>query len=139
MDLPHRLSNDFNAIEMFKAFIRGNPQAYPFWDTQLTKLWESFLHDMERINDWILGSLTIETNKLITFNEMINNTHQNEPSYNIYISSEYDNFLILNKKFLNHEQLDLVYKEIPKLVQEFIYSHTELINYIREKYRDIKW
>jgi len=138
-DLPYKISTNFDATDMFEEFCMRNPQSYPFWDKKLTKLWESFLYQMRKIEDWMLGSLTIKTNKFITMSEMMDNIHQNELCYNIYDSSGYDNYLILNNKKLNHEQLDLIHNEIPILVQEFIYAHTELIDYIRFEYRDIQW
>ncbi|TVO31025.1 hypothetical protein [Vibrio algivorus] len=57
MELPSRISIKFEALEMFEGFQQGNPESYPFWDHELTKLWEDFLVKMEAINDWVSGSI----------------------------------------------------------------------------------
>jgi hypothetical protein len=138
MNLPYKISVNFNARDMFEAFCIDNPDKYPFWDNDLTELWNKFLESMDRINDWLSGTLTIKNNRLMTLEEMLNN-HQNiEPGYNIFVSND-DGYIVLNKKFLNYDQINLVVKSLERLVQEFIYAHTELINYIRYNYREIQW
>ncbi|WP_144389195.1 hypothetical protein [Vibrio algivorus] len=74
---------------------------------------------------------------------MINNpeSQPNEefiPCYNIYIYNN-NGSMILNKEYLSSEQIDFIHKEVNVLAQEFIYSHTDLINYIRFNYKDIVW
>lgn len=139
IDLPNKISINFNAKEIFEQFYIDNPDKYPFWDAQLTELWESFLYKIDNINNLILGSITTKTNKFITKNELMNNIQNNELCYNIYVSDYSGSFMILNKEYLNNEQIHVVHKEITNLVQEFIYAHTELINYIRYNYKDIRW
>lgn len=95
---------------------------------------DEFLEKMHKIEDWIEGSISIKDNKLITFSQMLNNT--SNPSYNVYVMNEYNNkIMTLNKNYLNSNQIDLVYKTIPILKQEFIYAHTELIEYIRYNFK----
>lgn len=139
IDLPNKISIHFNAREIFEQFCIGNPDKYPFWDAQLTELWESFLYKIDNIDNLVLGSVTTKTNKFITNNGLMNNIHNNELCYNIYVSDYKGSFMILNKEYLNNEQINLFYKEMANSVQEFIYAHTELINYIRYNYKDIRW
>lgn len=139
MDLPEKISVHFSVDDIFNQFIMDNPDRFPFYDKKLTTLWMNFLEKIHKIEDWIEGSISIKYNKLITFSQMINNTYSN-PSYNVYVNSEYDNeIMILNKEYLNSNQIDLVYKTIPILKQEFIYAHTELIEYIRYNFKEIIW
>lgn len=138
MELPNRVSINFNARDMFEEFCKANPDRYPFGDKELTILWEEFIQRIDNIDKWLLGTLTIKENKLITFQEMLNYDNNNQPGYNIYVHT-YDDFIAINKSNLSYEQINLVIQNMQVLVQDFIYSHTKLIDYIRFNFREIKW
>ncbi len=97
------------------------------------------MHKTDNIDNLVLGSVTTKTNKFITNNGLMNNIHNNELCYNVYVSDYSGSFMILNKEYLNNTQINLVHKKTTNVVQEFIYAHTELISYIRYNYKDIRW
>lgn len=136
LELPNRISTNFNASYMFDAFCIDNPHRFPFNNIELTSRWKNFLEKNECIDKWIGGSMRIGTTELITENQMFNGYCK--PCYNIYVPSD-DGYLVLNKKNLTSMQIDFVCKHIQKFVQEFLYAHTELINYIRTNYKEIEW
>ena len=136
LELPNRISLEFTKVEMFDAFVVDNPHLFPFYDNELTNKWNMFLKKLNKIDDWVAGTLT-KTNRLITLDEMLNST-STEGGYNIYVHDD-NGYLVLNKQFLSYEQIELVNKNVSRLVQEFIYAHTDLIDYIRYNYKDIEW
>ncbi|OCL98220.1 hypothetical protein AAX29_01739 [Aliarcobacter thereius] len=136
LELPNRISLDFTKVEMFDAFVVDNPHLFPFYDNELTNKWNIFLEKLNKIDDWVAGTLT-KTNRLITLDEMLNST-STEGGYNIYVHDD-NGYLVLNKRFLSYEQIEIVNKNVSRLVQEFIYAHTDLIDYIRYNYRNIEW
>ena len=138
MELPNKISIKFDARDMFEAFCIDNPDKYPFWDNELTRLFNTFLMNMDSLTDWVTGTITIKDNKLITLSEMINNSSDNHMGYSVYIYNDYEH-MVINKKSLHHEQTNKVYSEIPNLIQNFIYAHTELIEYIRYNFREVEW
>ncbi|PSU19935.1 hypothetical protein CTM97_18530 [Photobacterium phosphoreum] len=133
MDLPHKLSLDFDIPDVSFNFRKGNPQAYPFWDKKLTRLWETFLLDAEVIENFTLSNICGD--KFYAFGEF----RTDYTCYNTYVGDDQGNFVVINKRFLSHEQIDLVEQTMTPLVQNFIYSHRELVNYIRFQFKDIKW
>ena len=138
-ELPDRVSKSFHASDIFRNFRIDNPHKYPFWDKKLNILWDNFMNKLELINNWIDGTITTKDNILITFDDMINNLNSNRTGYNVYTPNDYTNHMDLNKNYLTLEQIAIVRKEVSILQQEFIYAHTELINYIRQNYKEIEW
>ena len=136
MDLPNRISIRFEAKEMFDDFLRGNPHLYPFQDRQLDRKWSAVISNMEKLDCWILGS--INGLNLFTISDMYNLAPIPQPCYNIYISDE-RGYMALNKRYLSPEQIDYVSTEVHKIVQDFIYSHTDLVQYIRDQFNEIEW
>lgn len=141
LELPSKVHINIDPHYMFNLFVEGNPHAYPFWDNQLCRLWDDFLKKFINLDNWILGSLRGMT--LITMHEMMNSelkVSKNNPCYNIYVPSDNcDGYLILNHRFLSCEQIDYVELNVTRLVQECIYAHTDLINYVRYNFRDVEW
>ncbi|HIF9405277.1 TPA: HNH endonuclease signature motif containing protein [Photobacterium damselae] len=133
MDLPHKLSINFEISDHFYNFRKGNPQAYPFWDKELTRLWEVFLSDAEVIENFILSNIC--GNKLYSFAQF----DVNSTCYNTYVGDDNGIFVVMNKRFLSDEQIGVVEQAVRPLVQRFIYSHAELLKYIRFQFKDIKW
>lgn len=133
MDLPHKLSFDFNISEAFFYFRKENPQAYPFWDKELSRLWKQFLSDAEDIENFILSNICGD--KFYAFGEF----RSGYICYNTYVSDGNGKFVVMNKKFLTFEQIGLVEQTVSPLLQSFIYSHTALVDYIRYQFKDIKW
>ena len=133
MELPCKLSVDFDICDVFYEFRKGNPQSYPFWDNELTQLWESFLSDANKIRDIVHGNIC--GNKFYLFGDF----GSEFPTYNTYVGGESQPYLVMNKKYLSYEQIDLVLHTMNPLVQNFVYSHTDLVNYIRYNFKDIKW
>ncbi len=136
MELPSRISNRFEAKDMFDNFIRGNPHLYPFKDRQLDRKWCSVISNMEILDCWILGS--INGLNLITISDMYNSDPIPQPCYNIYVNDE-RGYMALNKRYLSPEQIDYVSTEVHRIVQDFIYSHTDLVHYIRNNFNEIEW
>lgn len=138
-ELPNKINISFHASDIYKAFCIDNPHRHPFWDNKLDILWGNFLHKLDLINDWMSGTITNRDNKLITENEMMN-PYIAGPGFNVYVPSDSNfNYMQLNKKNLSREQIEIVTKEVSILQQQFIYAHTDLINYIRSNFKDIKW
>ncbi|WP_428241164.1 hypothetical protein [Gynuella sp.] len=133
MDLPHKLSLDFDISDVFSNFRKGNPQAYPFWDKELTRLWKTFLSDAEAIENFT--SSNICGDKF----DLLDEFETDHTCYNTYVGDDNGNFVVMNKRFLSYEQIDLVEQTVSPLLQSFIYSHTELVEYIRFQFKDIKW
>ena len=139
-ELPNKINTSFHASDIYKDFCIDNPHRHPFWDNKLDILWRNFLNKLDLINNWMSGTITNGDNKLITENEMINNLNSIRPGYIVYQLCDYDyNYLVLNKKFLTREQIQIVTKEVSILQQQFIYAHTALINYIRLNFKEIVW
>lgn len=139
-ELPFKVKTSFCASDEFFNFCLDNPHKYPFCNNELTILWEEFMEKLNLINDWMSGTITTKDNVLITQEEMINNLSSNRPGYNVYQLCDYNsNYLVLDKRNLTREQIEIVTKKVSVLKQEFIYVHTELINYIRLNYKDIVW
>lgn len=136
LELPNRISNNFNASDMFDAFYTDNPHRFPFNNIELTRHWLTFLEKIDCIEKWMGGSMRIGTTELITEAQMFNGYCK--PGYNVYVPNDYG-YLVLNKKNLTSLQIDFVCKNMQNFVQEFLYAHTELINYIRTNYKEIKW
>lgn len=132
LDLPHKISMAFDARDMFEAFVRGNPQSYPFWDYALTQYWNDFIHKMDELDVWLSGNL--RGTSLVSDDNMFSG----EPFTNIYVSNE-RGCIVLNKAALSWEQINLVNANVSKLVQEFLCAHTALVDYIRYNFKDIKW
>lgn len=139
-ELPYKVSINFGVRDEFTAFYIDYPQRYPFYDKELTVLWNRFVVILDRINDWMSGTITNADNKLITINEMLNNLETSGPGYNVYITSDTNyEYLVLNKQNLNNKQIEIATRSISVLQQEFINVHTELINYIRQNYKKVEW
>lgn len=139
-ELPYKVSVNFGVRNVFEAFCIDYPQRYPFYDDKLTLLWKRFVESLDYINDWMDGTITNKDNKLITLNEMLNNLVSFNPGYNVFVNCDSNNeYLVLNKVYLNHKQIEIITKEITILKQEFIYAHTDLVNYIRHNYKEIIW
>lgn len=139
-ELPNKVSVNFGVRDIFDAFQIDYPQRYPFYNNKLTLLWERFVEKLDSINDWMSGTITNADNKLITLNEMLNNLESSSQGYNVYVNSDFNHeYLILNKRYLNVEQIEIATKNITILQQEFIYAHTDLVTYIRYNYNDIVW
>lgn len=139
-ELPYKVSINFGVRDEFTAFYIDYPQRYPFYDKELTVLWNRFVVILDRINDWMSGTITNADNKLITINEMLNNLETSGPGYNVYITSDTNyEYLVLNKQNLNNKQIEIATRSISVLQQEFINVHTELINYIRQNYKEVEW
>ncbi|OOF12507.1 hypothetical protein BZG82_00865 [Salinivibrio sp. PR5] len=132
LDLPNKTSIDFDARDMFEAFLKGNPQSYPFCDSTLTQYWENFIYKMDELDVWLSGHL--RGTSLVSKDNMFSG----EPFTNIYVSKE-RGCIVLNKAALSWEQIDLVNENVSKLVQEFLYAHTALVDYIRYNFKNIKW
>ncbi|CAM4280626.1 HNH endonuclease signature motif containing protein [Vibrio neonatus] len=133
MDLPYKLSSDFDISDVFFNFRKGNPQAYPFWNKELTRLWETFLSNAVEIENFTLSNICGD--KFYPFGKF----GTDYTCYNTYVSDYNGNFVVMNKRFLSYEQIGLVEQTVSPLVQSFIYSHTALVDYIRFQFKDIKW
>lgn len=60
------------------------------------------------------GTITTKDNVLITQEEMINNLSSNRPGYNVYQLCDYNsNYLVLDKRNLTREQIEIVTKKYP--------------------------
>lgn len=138
LELPNRVSINFNARYMFEQFYINNPDKYPFWDDELTNLFNIFLTKMDKLTDWIEGTISNTSNRLITINEMINRHPNDSIGYNSYVFDDNQN-MVINKINLNDIQINKIYDEMPNQIQNFIDAHTNLINYIRYNYQDIRW
>ncbi len=138
IELPERVSIKFDARYMFEQFYIDNPDKYPFWDNELTNLFNDFLIKMDSLTDWIDGTISNTSNRLITTSEMINSNSNDSAGYNAYVSNDNGN-MIINKRNLNDKQINKIYNEMPSQIQNFLYVHTNLINYIRYNYEDIRW
>ncbi|HEJ0144687.1 TPA: hypothetical protein SLO74_003997 [Citrobacter freundii] len=136
MELPNRVSIRFEAKDMFDNFLKGNPHLYPFQDRQLDIKWTTFISNIEKLDCWITGS--ISGLNLITISDMFNSVSTPQPCYNIYVSDDRGN-MVLNKRFLSPDQIDYVSNEVSNIVQEFIYSHTDLVHYVRDQFSEIEW
>lgn len=140
LELPYKVSINFEVRDTFDNFCIDYPQRYPFYDKELTLLWENFVVKLDQINGWMSGTITNKDNKLITLNEMLNNLESSNPGYNVYVNSDFNHeYLILNKRYLNNKQIEIATRNISELQQEFIYAHTDLVNYIRHNYKEINW
>lgn len=133
MDLPRKLSLRFDISEVFYNFRKGNPHAYPFWDKKLTKLWESFLLDANNIENFTLSNIC--GNEFYPLGEF----GSDSICYNTYVGEDNGLFIVMNKRFLSEEQIGLVEQTVNPLVQNFINSHAELVDYIRYQFKEIKW
>lgn len=133
MNLPHKLSMEFEVVEVFENFLKGNPHSYPFWDNELTQLWKDFIFATDEL-DSFMGS-DISGNQFYAFGRSFDVSNR----VNIYVGDDYGRFIVMNKRFLTSEQIGLIEDKITPLVQSFIYSHTELVSYIRYNFRDIRW
>lgn len=136
LELPNRVSIRFEAKDMFDDFLKGNPHLYPFQDRQLDIKWTAFISNIEKLDCSITGS--ISGLNLITISDMLNSVSIPQPCYNIYVSDDRGH-MVLNKRCLSHEQLDYVSNKVSNLVQEFIYSHTDLVQYVRNQFNEIEW
>jgi hypothetical protein len=137
--LPAKISINFNARYMFDQFRKDNPDKYPFYDVKLTNLFNDSLIKIDSLTDWINGTISNTSNRLITINEMQSNNNSNDGvGYNAYVDDGCEN-MVINKKYLNNKQTDKISDEMPKQIQNFIDTHTNLINYIRDNYNDIQW
>jgi len=133
LNLPYKLSMEFEVIEYFENFQKDNPHSYPFWDKELTRLWDSFIFATDEL-DCFMNS-NISGNKLYPFGEFSGDLN----CFNIYVGNDNGRFIVMNKRFLTSGQIELIERRITPLVQSFIYSHTELVTYIRYNFRDIRW
>lgn len=136
MELPNRVSIRFEAKDMFDDFLKGNPHLYPFQDRQLDIKWTTFISNIEKLDCWITGS--ISGLNLITISDMFNSVSIPQPCYNIYVSDDRGH-MVLNKRYLSPDQIDYVSTEVSNIVQEFIYSHADLVQYVRDQFNEIKW
>lgn len=134
--LPESISINFNAQDIFESFCLDLPHRYPFFDQELTKLFDDMLCKMDRLHDWIGGTISNTSYRLITMNEMMNTYTIDQIGYNAYVFDDIGNMRI-NKRFLNDMQQEQIYKNVPVLQQDFIYSHTNLIEYIRHNYNNV--
>ncbi len=82
------------------------------------------------------GTISNTSYRLITMNEMMNTYTIDQIGYNAYVFDDIGNMRI-NKRFLNDMQQEQIYKNVPVLQQDFIYSHTNLIEYIRHNYNNV--
>ena len=133
MELPHKLSLKFKVFEVFDNFRRGNPQLYPFWDKELTRLWETFLLASNGLENFIISNIC--KNRIYPFG----NFSDDCLCFDAYLSDDSGQYMTMNKRNLTGDQVAVVEDNVNPLVQNFIYSHTELVNYIRYNFTDIKW
>jgi len=133
MELPDKLSSDFEISETFNNFRKSNPQAYPFRDKELTRLWGSFISDADEIKKFTLSN--VHGDKLYPFGE----PRDKDGYHNVYVGDDNGRFIVMNKRFLQGKQRGLVEDTAHQLVQTFIYSHKELVDYILDHFKDIKW
>jgi len=133
MGLPYKLSLRFEISEPFNNFRKGNPQSHPFWNNELTQLWDSFLFSTNKLDSFIFSSICGE--KIYSYGEFGSDCR----NYDIYVGDDIGHFMFMNKRYLSQEQIGLVEQEVSPLVQNFIDHHTVLVQYIRYKFKDIKW
>ena len=132
IDLPNKVSFDFEDRNMFDAFVQGNPQSFPFWDHSLTNLWNDFIYKMDYLDLWLGGNL--RGNDLVTNDDIFSG----KPFINIYVDNDHG-YMVLNKESLDWNQINLVNENVGKLRQDFVTSHSKLVDYIRYNFKDIKW
>lgn len=131
-DLPYKLSLEFMDItDTFINFMKGNPESYPFWNKELTKLWEAFILAVNNLNEFMLSNICGDT-----FYPFSEGSSKGE-CYNIYIGDGHD--AVINKQNLSGEQVYLIENKVSGFVQSLIFDYTNLVNYIRHNFRDIKW
>lgn len=133
LNLPHKLSMEFEVIEYFENFQKDNPHSYPFWDNELTHLWNNFIFATDELDNFM--SSDISGNQFYAFGRSSGVSNR----VNIYVGDDYGRYIVMNKRFLTSEQICLIENKITPLVQSFFDSHTELVNYIRYNFRDIRW
>lgn len=139
IQLPESVPMIFVSSEYFTNFVEGFPHLYPFNDKCLTQLWEDFIFKFRAVEERLSGNFYGE--RFISFQEMLNEfvlaVDSKEYCVNIYVGC--NDRIVLNKRELSHRQLSIIYQVMKELVQNFIYAHTALIEYIRSNFKDIKW
>lgn len=139
IQLPESVPMNFVSSEYFTNFVEGFPHLYPFNDKILTQLWEDFIFKFRAIEERLSGNFYGE--RFVSLQEMFNGfalrADSKEYIVNIYVGC--NGRIVLNKRELSYGQVSIIYQVMKELVQDFIYAHTALIDYIRSKFKDIKW
>lgn len=136
-DLPYKVSLDFfSIIEGFEHFYTYYPTLYPFYNDELTRYWNDCIRLANEIDKLLGSNISIKNNSIITMSEMLRPNSSIEHGYNIYVSSD-DGYIVINKKFLKPEQVQLVVENMNTLSSDFLIAHTNLIIYIKQYYGNV--
>lgn len=133
-DLPLRVRIDFDVTDTFENFLNDQPTAYPFRDNDLTSYWQSFINDMNQINAWVDGN--IQDGKLIIRGQHL--ASMGAVGVKNYVANDLG-YMVINAKELGIENYNILEYNVYMAAQNFLYSYTNLIEYIRENYRELGW